>query len=737
MTSKILFFNLMKEDMKKKIWIIVVAFLGFLFVNPIHMLMQLEGMYSNTNMTSEAIRNQISYYMSPSYFGNGVLPAILAVVLGIAGFTYLFSKRKVDLYHSIPVKREKLFAVSYLNGIVIYFIVYVVSLLMSIITLAMQGYLSVDMWKTIGITFIGEGIHFLCFYHLTIIAVMLTGNLLVCVAATVTLLFYGPAVCQIADRYFSKYFLTYYANYEFGNAWLIMPFVSPVSSLIYFTSTYENELANINLGLNLFVEFFISIILLVVAIILYKKRPSEIAGKAMSYKITEPIVRILVVIPIALAGGMYLQTMSTGLSGIWFWFGFLFGGIICHAVIEVIYKFDFKAIFNHKLQLVGSLVIAAVISICFQYDWLGYDKYIPEENEIISAAVVFQSIDRDMSGYEVKTLFDGTETLNYSDKEVNMLKNMKIKDTSTVCTLAKAGIEQLNYERESSIISRTALLPFASSRINTSQLNEDNEEKNTFIIRYRLKNGKEVTRYYATTIKSTIDAMSSIYKSKEYKEQAYSLMKIKDTDIISRIDSYNVWNDKVSSIKDKSMNELLDIYLEELGQLTIKTLTEESPILRLNFIYQADGYEDYVNGYYIYPSFTKTINKLKEIGVSEEEMDNTLQADNIDTIRVYDYGYLSTKDEIYKDSNSEILYQAQKSSSDSQKIEQICDNISISNFLWSNSILRPTENSIEFEVKYLSKDGFQRSGYAYAWKDKIPEFVIDDLKENADNSKIE
>ena len=34
MTSRTLFYNLMREDLKKKSWIIVVALITFIFINP-------------------------------------------------------------------------------------------------------------------------------------------------------------------------------------------------------------------------------------------------------------------------------------------------------------------------------------------------------------------------------------------------------------------------------------------------------------------------------------------------------------------------------------------------------------------------------------------------------------------------------------------------------------------------------------------------------------------------------
>ena len=45
-------------------------------------------------------------------FQNGfiaVIIVLLSLILGVTSFSWLHSRKKVDFYHSLPVKREKLF----------------------------------------------------------------------------------------------------------------------------------------------------------------------------------------------------------------------------------------------------------------------------------------------------------------------------------------------------------------------------------------------------------------------------------------------------------------------------------------------------------------------------------------------------------------------------------------------------------------------------------------------------
>ena len=54
MTSKTLFRNLLKDDLKKKRGLFIVALIVFIFVNPISTLMYGERLLSSSNITSMA-----------------------------------------------------------------------------------------------------------------------------------------------------------------------------------------------------------------------------------------------------------------------------------------------------------------------------------------------------------------------------------------------------------------------------------------------------------------------------------------------------------------------------------------------------------------------------------------------------------------------------------------------------------------------------------------------------------
>ena len=61
-----------------------------------------------------------------------------AVVIGAAGFVYLHNQKKVDFYHSLSVRRQMLYLVYHVDGILILAVTYLIHLL--VLTAAAAAY---------------------------------------------------------------------------------------------------------------------------------------------------------------------------------------------------------------------------------------------------------------------------------------------------------------------------------------------------------------------------------------------------------------------------------------------------------------------------------------------------------------------------------------------------------------------------------------------------------------------
>lgn len=734
MTSKALFSKLLKDEMKRRIWVAVAFLLGALLLGPVVILMQYEY-YETYILIPQDLMQAMIDSLRPS-MGDMLLTTGIAVVLALTGYAYLFSKKKIDLYHSIPVKREKLFFVSYMVGIIIYLSVYLIQIVTVVIVAVGKGFLTNEAILVYLHTIVGNIIHFLLIYHMTIIAVMLTGNLLVSMAATGVFLFYGLIASEIIYWYSTTYFSTYSVYpYSEGALWRSVPFISPIASYAFFVnscSRYTDVTAGQQSG-HLIVILLISAALFAVALWMYKKRPSEAAGKAITFRKTEAVIRIFIVILVAMGGSLMFDRSRANPNSNWFWFGLILAGVVCHCLMEIIYRFDFKAFFNHKLQLGVSLLVTALIGIIYRQDLLGYDTYLPRENQIKSASVVFTNIDNDMSSFLVEKIENGVVIGRYTDRYGKQLKQVSFSNVNAIYELGKLGVEQLDVLKRQSFKEVVPYKNIAKAQQDGADIsleNEDNAIPLTYQIRYTLNSGRTLYRSYAVKVDSAKSALASIYDSKEYKEASYGILSMIEQDAFKRVEVYDVWGNKQLSLNGTDMQSFLKIYEKDLMRLSVKTLETEMPIARLNPVYQVPDYEDSLYGYYIYPSFADTIGAMKKMGVSVKDMTSAVSPDDIESIRVTDSGYLVdtlgmknkySEGRLYVNSNPEARVM----------IEQLCKNLVNANFSWSNITLYPLEQRIGFEVLYKTKDGIQRTAYAYMKAEQIPQQVIDELVETA------
>ena len=718
MTSKTLFHNLLLDDIRRKRGLFIIALISFIFINPISTMMYIERLMNSTEIESMArIRSYCISQISFSYWGNSVLPVILSVILAVVSFSFLFSKKKTDLYHSLPVKRETLFFSRYLSGVLIFAVIMLVSSLLNITAMGIKGFSDGQIWMTAGSTFLYALLYFLLFYNLSIAAVMLTGNFWISLAAIGVLFFYIPAVIEIMQGYFSNYMATYYICYgELSTPSILLTFISPVYSL--FSKMGENFT---NVWLRVLVTILSAVLLLAADIWLYKKRPSESSGHALSFPKCESFIRFFITVPFALLGGYYIVSMFPTLSSFWFWFTFLFAGAICHCLLEVLLHFDFRAILKHKLQFLLSLAAAVLIALCFQYDWIGYDSYLPQSSKVEYAAVCFDNIDSDKNALQIKKE-DSVYSVNYNARDILQLGNMKLYNVDDVLSLAQIGIEQSDEQFEKrNTYNNVRRNLFLGTYSTSTGIGYEEEPALRFSVRYHLKSGKDIYRNYAAKTASCLDAAAKIYNDAEYKKCAFQVDDLYETGIIKQIDGYNIWGDKAMSVSGSDLNRFFEAYIADLDALTIQDKQKETPIIRLDATCDKQLVDNDIDlyGYYIYPSFSQTLQVLEELGVSMDTLNTTINKDNIVSIHAYSYS------DNY-DKTSECTYLAENET-DKEKINSLADHLVIDSFASDSEVLNPTDSHVSFELQYVLDNGLKVNTYASVKVNDIPDFIIEDL----------
>lgn len=708
MKSKSLFFKLMKEDLKRRIWTVALSILVLFIVLPIFCALQFES-YTYSDLSNDQIK-QLIQFIGPS---NGMvifITVISAIVCGLSGFFYLQSRKKVDLYHSIPVRRESLFAVSYINGVIIYLIPYIINVLVSIIIMNKNHLLNDEILHAAVYGILIHILFFCMIYTTTIIAVMLTGNIIVSCLGTAVFLLYGPALLEIKNLYYSGFFTTYF---NVRNKTEILGYLSPLGSYISIAGEYTNG------GINpksIIISIIVTFALISIALLLYKKRPSEASGKAMVFWISKPIISYLLVSPIALGGGIFFRSLGSNNQDSWFLFGLIFSLIIAYAIIQVIYNFDIRSILHNKLHLLICFVITASIASAFYFDLFHYDSYMPKKDNIKSMSVSISGIDQNLNYMEYS---DGIRV--YHDRDTYHLDKMKLTNDNAAYLLAKKGIES-KLSRNDLSKSRRGLLYYN---------NNSSSNFYDYIVKYNLTSGKEVYRHYSIP-KDNNNLLNEIYVQKEFKEVHFPLYQWNEDDIDQIAVSYNseILNYmELGSIDRKSYNsfnvdikdlkQFIRIYKDELYNLSLDEMANNYPVVKLTFKINNDLYENYN----VYPSFKETLKYLNEHGFDTSK---TVKNSNIADISVVN---LNRKSELINRKEGIASPEETLTYKDQKDILAILPYIVQSDYYSYNNAILNVDDSLRVIVNFKAGAGDNVNSLEYYfYRDQVPNFIKTDIK---------
>lgn len=649
MTSKSLFFNLIKEDLKQRLWSVAVTFLLFFFVLPVGEALMIDG-----NMKEERIRQYIvTEVQSWLGFQNGYMTALvilLSLILGVTGFTYLHSRQKVDFYHSIPVGRNQLFCVNYFNGLFIVAASYGINLILAMGVAAANGITPGEVSGAALTGFLLFLLHYSMLYTVTVLAMILTGNILVGILGTAVFNFYAIILLLVLEMCYREFFITSYndvGGIAFGD---YIDRFSPIGLFMKNIDKMDGEIISGGMLLRFGAVGVGTVILALLSLWLYKKRGSEAAGKAMAFPVSMPIVRIPIVILSALSGSIFFWFIHSGLG--WAVFGLLCGLLLSHCSIEIIYHFDFRKLFSHWKQMLVSAVIAGAVFCGFRYDVIGYDNYIPAEDAVESVGIDFENANNWVSyGEVVNAMHNGYQWEHQSSSEY-ILNHMELKDVTPVLSLARDSIKR-------------------NQEIKKVDKQSDNigeyERTYSFSIRYNLKNGKKVYRSYKLPGEMARPEIVRIYENPEFLKAIYPIfLQTPEETAWVRVDRGD--QKSMASLDrngtEKAMTEkILAVYQEDLKNLKAETMQKENPIASIQFVTKTQAFletkrkEDQSfrkygditeRGYYpLYSSFTNTLELLKECQVDVDQWDDRelVEAIRIEKEQHKDYRYTYENEE--------------------------------------------------------------------------------------------
>lgn len=733
MTSKNLFFKLVRQDFQRRIWCPVLIFIAYFLGMEVRLLMETEKYLKNTDryFTDENFYDIITY-VKLFFFGReawlvSIVTCAVALLCGISGYAYLHSRTQIDMYHSLPVSRTQLFWSKYLSGILQFFLPFGIhTLICAGIAASRDGFVIETVPYMLSYVVL-QLVVFVLVYGATVLAVVLTGNMIVSILGAGVFVSYSAIISMLAYLLSERFFQTYVT---FGNrlgAWSderVWCF-SPLSMLLkLFVRPYNTTME----AAQAFYRYDTSYVwVLAAAAVVYSlaayfvslKRASEAAGKSIAFRVTEPVIKTMIVIPFSFFAALFFSTISPDdASDGWFLFGLVFSFVLLSVFMEIIFRLDIRGAWMHKKQFLFNAACTALIFIVLRYDVTGYDTYVPSDAQLQSCAVSIEELMPLVQNVRVSPF--GFHHLRSNEYR---MANMQLQGNPSVMELArKAAKQQLVY---------CYFDAYEELRENPENIEIIKRQEHYQLVSfgYHLRNGKTIyRRYYIDTADAdTMRLLSDIFEDCAYKTGSTPLFNDNWDIAFDAVRCESNFKFKELGLTPDTQARLVETYQKEYMALTLDDIIHVIPVGTLDFVTKHEnGRTSYSGKMIVYPQFVETIALLKEYGFDMEEK---LTADDVKEIqveKVYDASDYLSEDTAYQVTTSEaetVEY------TDKEQIQQILDSVINSSYLWEiSSFADYIDNQYDIRVIYHVEDGV--SSYYRFVRGQIPDFVKISEKNN-------
>lgn len=631
MTSKNSFWDSMKLNLNRRNSVTFVTYLVLAAILPIFSWVTLSATKSQALEYNDKtdpvlfITQLRKMFVACNYFD--ALPMVLiigiAIFAGIQGFYYLHSKVKMDMYLSQPVDTKRRFAVIYLNGFFIFASAYFVSQVFSILIALPYKIVDGRMIVIMLTNYVYACLFYLMVYSIAILATILTGNLITAILGTGVFLLYGMCWQFCIESLRSVCYLTYVSSSGgllrngdtavngLYNITIMRPLIQYTSlgELIntMILATREAASAGIfneflkNFAKNSVELLLVDALLVIGCLFFYSKRKSESAGISMTFSWMKPVIELVIVIPAGLLGGLLIGEFG-GESIVFYVVGIIMAVVIVHIVIQLIYEGNMLAGIGKKaLPLLGACLVATILVYTYYATGIsGYDSYVPDKAQLESAAYYCHAEAIEGAFYD----FDKNNVSYYEDY---LFGKMEYKDYENIVEIAKRSAE-----------------------VNDRKVIKTNELVN-FLVCYRLKNGKEVSRKLYLDPENLRTEMNKLLSSDAYKESIFQVLDKNWDTTKEKINVHITTKEDERYISKNQFMELKECYRKDCELYDYDFATKHFPVARIEINI---GYCTVNNP--IYPEYTNTIAYLENAGI---EIKSAYDVDEIAKLDIEYYSY--------------------------------------------------------------------------------------------------
>ena len=340
-------------------------------------------------------RPTLSYELLSTGLPSGaMMAAVFGIFFAMAMFAYLTNSRATNGMHAMPIRREGLFLTHYLAGLFCQVVTLLVSFALAALVTAAFGVFD---GYAVGMGLLLCVLLVLFFYSFGVLCMVCVGQILAGAVfyGILNFLFVGM---EVLLRSFAGNFLYGYDGRS--SAFSTAPLSPPVEIASSLSVSYVYDGID-PIGVRVFhlgtfaAYAAAGLVLAALALLLYRKRRSEMTGNTVAIGWLRPVFKYGVAFCSAFSLGQLLSYFVFELTDSTYTAGALIGTIACmifagligYYAAEMLLKKSFRVF---KTSWKGALATSAVlilIGLSFPLDLTGYQTRVPEQSDIVSATV--------------------------------------------------------------------------------------------------------------------------------------------------------------------------------------------------------------------------------------------------------------------------------------------------------------------------------------------------------------
>lgn len=356
-----------------------------LAVNPVILLVGMNAEHTAALQDLSVDLHETFLGMESLFITFTVTPVCLlfTLLLSISMFQYMSSKRSVDLFHALPVRREAHLLGRFLAGETILVASLAIMLFAVLLIGSVYQVLSVEILLLLAKYFLWIAFMLTACFLFCILMVVLSGSIMDTFVSIAGISIGYPILILCAISFASTALPGYAMQNGFSKE-LITAFVPEFAifiPLLYLSGTIQSTESFSFTGFFLW-WLFLSILMAGSAFYFYKKRKSEAAENTTSFPIPKHIIRFILTAAAGLGLGLVIFSIQSSIPN--FFIGLFIGSIITHLVTEVAYYHNLGSL-KKNLKTYGVFLAAfAVFFISIIFGGFGFTQNVPTESDVVS-----------------------------------------------------------------------------------------------------------------------------------------------------------------------------------------------------------------------------------------------------------------------------------------------------------------------------------------------------------------